>query len=224
MPGESLIRRRLKLRELDILMTVARMRGMRKAAGHLHMSQPAISKAIADLERTLGVTLLDRGPHGVEPTAYGRALLDCGMAVFDDLRQGIRNIEFLADPTVGEIRIGSNETLIAGLLPAVFGRLRRQHPGIAVHVTPIPTSVEQQHELRERKVDLIVGRIPASVDENVAAEVLFNERTFVVAGPKNRWARRRKIELAELADEPWSLPSPDTPLGSLVSVAFRVNC
>ena len=223
MPGESLIRRRLKLRELDILMVVAHMGGMRKAAGHLHMSQPAVSKAIADLERTLGVTLLDRGPHGVEPTAYGRALLDCGIAVFDDLRQGIRNIEFLADPTVGEIRIGSNETLIAGLIPAVFRRLRRQHPGIAVHVTPIPAPMEQQHELRERKVDIIVGRIPPSIDEDVAADVLFDERTYVVAGLKNRWARRRKIKLAELADEPWSLPSPNTLIGSLVADAFRAN-
>jgi len=97
---------------------------MRKAADYLHMSQPAVSKAIVNLEHTLGVILLDRSPHGVEPTQYGRALLDCGMAVFDDLRLGIKNIEFLADPTVGEIRIGSNEALSAGLLPAVFGRLR----------------------------------------------------------------------------------------------------
>jgi DNA-binding transcriptional LysR family regulator len=145
------------------------------------------------------------------------------MAVFDDLRQGIRNIEFLADPTVAEIRIASNETLIAGFLPAVFGRLRRQHSGIAVHVTPIPAPSEQQRELRERKVDFVIGRIPPSVDEDIAADILFNERTFVVAGPKSRWARRRKIELAELADESWSLPSPDTLVGSLVADAFRAN-
>jgi DNA-binding transcriptional LysR family regulator len=205
------------------LMAVVQMGGMRKAAGHLHISQPAVSKAIADLEHTLGVTLLDRGPHGVEPTPYGRALLDCGKAVFDDLHQGIRNIEFLADPTAGEIRIGSNETLIAGFLPAVFGRLRRQHPGIVVHVTPIAAPTEQQHELRERKVDLIVGRIPPSIEEGVVADILFHERIFVVAGRQSKWASRRKIELAELADEPWTLPSPDTLIGSLVADAFRAN-
>jgi DNA-binding transcriptional LysR family regulator len=222
-PWDNQTKRRLKLRELDILMAVVKMGGMRKAADHLHMSQPTVSKAIADLERTLGVPLLDRSPQGVEATQYGRALLDCGMAVFDDLRQGIKNIEFLADPTVGEIRIGSNEALIAGLLPAVFGRLRRQRPGISIHVKPVSILAHQYLELRDRKVDLIVGRIPESIEEDVTADALFRERTFVVAGLKNKWAHRRKIELSELADEPWSLPSPETLVGSLVADAFRAS-
>src|SRR5262249_2062012 len=176
-PWDSQTKRRLKLRELDILMAVVKMGGMRKAADHLHMSQPTVSKAIADLEHTLGVPLLDRSPQGVEPTQYGRALLDCGVAVFDDLRQGIKNIEFLADPTVGEIRIGSNEALTAGLLPAVFGRLRRQRLGISIDVKPVSILAQQYLELRDRKVDLIVGRIPASIEEDVKAEALFRERT-----------------------------------------------
>jgi DNA-binding transcriptional LysR family regulator len=222
-PWDTRIRRRLKLRELDILMAVIEAGGMRKAADHLHMSQPAVSRAIADLERTLGVTLLDRGSQGVEPTVYGRALLDCGVAVFDDLRQGLRSIEFLADPTVGEIRIGSNEALIAGLLPAVFSRLRRQHPGVSIHIMPVAIPARQRNELSERKVDVIVGRITSSIGEDITADVLFHERTFVVAGLQSKWARRRKIELAELANEPWSLPSPDTLIGSLIADAFRAS-
>ena len=221
MPWDNQTKRRLKLRELDILMAVVKMGGMRKAADHLHMSQPTVSKAIADLEHTLGVPLLDRSPQGIEPTQYGRALLDCGMAVFDDLRQGIQNIEFLADPTVGEIRIGSNEALIAGFLPAVFGRLRRKRPGISIHAKPVSILTQQFLELRERKVDIVVGRIPPSIGEDITADILFNERTVVVAGLKSKWAHRRKIELSELADEPWSLPSPDTLVGSLVADAFR---
>src|SRR5262245_33587924 len=106
MPWDSQTRRRLKLRDLDVLMTVAQMSGMRKAADYLHMSQPAVSKTIANLERTLGVTLLDRSARGIEPTEYGRALLHCGVAVFDDLRLGVKNIEFLADPAAGDVRIG----------------------------------------------------------------------------------------------------------------------
>ena len=223
MPWDSQTRRRLKLRELDILMTVVQMGGMRKAADYLHMSQPAVSKAIVNLEHTLGVTLLDRSPQGVEPTQYGRAFLDCGMAVFDDLRQGIKNIEFLADPTVGEIRIGSNEALSAGLLPAVFGRLRRQRPGVATHVKPVSILAQQYLELRERKVDVIVGRIAPSIEEDVLADILFYERTFVVAGLQNKWSRRRKIEFSELGNEPWHLPPPDTLVGSLIADAFRTS-
>jgi DNA-binding transcriptional LysR family regulator len=80
----------------------------------------------------------------------------CGSAVFDDLHQGLKNLKFLADPTVGEIRIGGNESIIGGLLPAVFDRLRRQYPGIAIRVTSVATITQQYRELREL---LILGRI-----------------------------------------------------------------
>ena len=92
------IGRRLKLQDLHILMTVVQAGSMGKAARHLNTSQPNISKSIADLERALGVRLLDRHRQGIEPTEYGRALLDGGTAVFDELRQTVKNIEFLADP------------------------------------------------------------------------------------------------------------------------------
>src|SRR5688572_21626551 len=101
------MRRRLRLRDLDILMTVIQAGSMGKATGRLNMSQPAISKAIADLERALGVRLVDRSRQGVEPTAYGSALIARGVSVFDELRQGVEDIEFLSDPTAGEIRVGS---------------------------------------------------------------------------------------------------------------------
>src|SRR5258708_31031133 len=131
------IGRRMKLHDLHVLMAVAQVGSMSKAAALLNTTQPAISRSIAELEHTTGVRLLDRNRQGVEPTAYGRALLNGGAAVFDDLRQAVKNIEFLADPTVGEIEIGSNEAFIAALLPAVFGPLRRQHPGITVHLRPV---------------------------------------------------------------------------------------
>ena len=88
----------------------------------------------------MGVKLLDRTHQGIEPTEYGRALLDGGAAVFDDLRRAVKNIEFLADPTVGEVRVGSNEAMIAGLIPTVSSRIRRDHPGISIQVTPRRTS------------------------------------------------------------------------------------
>jgi len=92
---------RLKLRDLRLLDAVVRSRSMAKAAIELNISQPAVSKAIAELEHVLGVRLVNRSRQGIEPTEFGRALLDCGVAVFDDLRQGIKKIEFLADPTAG---------------------------------------------------------------------------------------------------------------------------
>ena len=82
------VMRRLKLRELRILMTAAQAGSMGKAATQLALSQPAVSKAIAGMEHTLGVRLLDRTAQGIEPTLYGRVLLKWAAAVFDDLRQG----------------------------------------------------------------------------------------------------------------------------------------
>jgi len=105
------IGRRIKLQDVHILMTVVETGSMGKAARRLNTSQPNISKSIADLEHALGVRLLDRQRQGVEPTAYGRALLDCGLAVFDELRQGVKNIEFLADPASGEARVEANPLL-----------------------------------------------------------------------------------------------------------------
>ena len=100
------IGRRLKLRDLHILLAVAKSGSMGKAAADLAISQPSISKAIADVEHAVGLRLLDRGPHGIEPTIYGRVLLNCGTAVFDELRQGVKALEFLTDPTAGELRLG----------------------------------------------------------------------------------------------------------------------
>ena len=189
------IGRRMKLHDLHVLMAVVQAGSMSKAAQLLNTTQPAISRSIADLEHTIGVRLLDRGRHGVEPTEYGRALLDGGTAMFDDLRQAVKNIEFLADPTVGDVRVGTHDPLMVGVLPAVFERLRRRYPGISIHVTPIVPSAQQYRGLRERKLDLLLGRLVPPIEEDIHVEILFQDRVMIVAGPESKWARRRKVEL-----------------------------
>ena len=222
MKRDSRVRRRLKLRDLDTLVAVAQHGSMAKAAAHLSVSQPAISKAIAEMEHVLGVRLLDRTAHGVEPNLYGRALMKWATVVFDNVKQGVAEIEFLADPTTGELRLGATEPMIAGLLPPIIERLHRQYPRISITVNQV-TATEQYRELRARSVDLILGRIAQPVDEDIEAEVLFHERTFVVAGLDNRWSGRRKISLGELLNEQWVLPPPDTVVGSLIAKAFRAS-
>src|SRR5215475_8037017 len=117
MPWDDRIARRLKLRDLHVLRTVARLGSMNKAASRLAISQPAVSKSITDLEHVLGVSLLDRSRQGVEPTPYGAALLKWSATVFDNLRQGVEELDFLADPAAGELRIATTEVISAGLLP-----------------------------------------------------------------------------------------------------------
>src|SRR5258708_17646087 len=147
--------RRLKLRELRILMTVAEAGSMGKAAVQLALSQPAVSKAIAEMEHTLGVALLDRTAQGVEPTLYGRALLKWATAMFDDLRQGVQEIEFLADPTGGEVRVGCSEIMNTELLPAVIDRLSRQYPRLVFTVMQAATQAEQYRGLRRGRLHFV---------------------------------------------------------------------
>jgi DNA-binding transcriptional LysR family regulator len=129
------IGRRLKLRDLHILLAVVQQGSMAKAASELAISQPAVSKAIADVEHTLGLRLLERSRNGIEPTEYGRALVRHGVAIFDELKQGVRELEFLADPSAGEVRIGTTPPLAASFVSMVIDRLGRRFPRIVFDVT-----------------------------------------------------------------------------------------
>jgi len=211
---------RIKLRDLHVLLAVAERGSMTGAAAQLSISVPVVSKTVADMERVLGVQLFDREARGIAPTIYGRALLDSSVAVFDDLRRGIKEIQFLSDPSAGELSVGAAEPLMAGLVAAVIDRIAAKHPRIVFHA--VQRDIVALHRmLRERQVDLVVARgLRASVDEDLAAEVLFEEQLFVVAGLKNRWSRARKVELADLVDEPWIMPPPETVIGALVQEAF----
>jgi DNA-binding transcriptional LysR family regulator len=214
------IERRVKLRDLRILLAVAQAGGVSKAAERLAISHPAVSKTMGDLERTLGVRLFDRGARGVEPTMYARALLKCGETVFDELRQGLKEVEHLSDPAKGELRIGSTSALMTGFVPAVIDRLTREYPRIVIHAIQA-TSSELYSVLRERKIDLAITRIGRSPrQQDVAEEALFDETLLIVAGKQNPWARRRKINLLELIDEPWIMLPIENPAASLVFDAF----
>lgn len=213
---------RLKLQDLRVLMAVVQAGSMRKAAALLNTTQPAVSRSIAELEHTIGVRLLDRTPQGVAPTAYGRALLDGGAAVFDDLRQAIRNIEFLADPTAGEVRIGSNPLLASTFIFAVIDRLSRRYPRIVFKLETTQTLEVLYRQLSERTVDfLIARRFGPLVDERLEFEFFFEDSFVVAADPKSPWARQRRIALADLVNEPWVLPPPESLIGSSAMAAFR---
>ena len=159
--------------------------------------------------------LLDRNSQGVEVTEYGRVLLDGGTAVFDDLRQAVKNIKFLADPTAGEVRIGCNHFIAGSFVSAVIQRLSRQYPRFVFHI--VTAQAESLHrELTERNVDLLIAaRWGSPMDERLEFESLFEDQYVVVAGAQNPWARKRKIELAQLVNEPWVLPPPRSVVASL---------
>ena len=200
------IGRRMKLHDLHVLMAVAQAGSMSRAAQLLNTTQPAISRSIADLERAIGVRLLDRRRYGIELTEHGRAMRNGGLAMFDELRQAVKNIEFLSDPTAGEVRIGTTPPLAASFVSAVIDRLSQRYPRIVFHVVT-EAGEAQRRNLSERYVDLLIfRRTSVFADEQVAFEKLYESPYIVAAGAKTPWVRRRRIELTELMGESWALP------------------
>ncbi len=223
MPWDQRTKRRIKLRDLDVLMAVIQCGSMAKAANQIAVSQPAVSKAISEMERTLGVQLLDRTAQGVTPTLYGKALQKWATAVFDDLRQGVNELEFLADPAVGEVRVGASEPMQGGFVPHVIDRLTRRHPRVSIHVAQLSAWMGQLHELRARTIDLQIGRLKQPfVEDDLQAEILFNDPAYLVAAAHNPLCRRRNLGLADLVDEHWSLPPPSQNVaGMLFAETFK---
>src|SRR5436853_3010327 len=215
-------RQRIKLRQLEVLRAVAACGTMGRAAERLATTQPVISKSIAELERAVGASLFERGPHGVEPTAYGQALLRRSGIIFDELRGSLEEIAFLADPSVGELRIGCADSMLSGILPVIINRLLVRHPGLSFRVTQAPSGRTLYGELRERKVDLVMGKVGIEeADTDLEQHAVFEEQQIVVAGARTKWAKRRSIKLSDLLNERWVLPSTDSAGGLHVTEVFR---
>jgi DNA-binding transcriptional LysR family regulator len=206
---ESQIGRRLRFRDLHVLSVVVQRGSMAKAAAQLGVSQPSVSEVITDLEHAIGVRLLDRSPKGIEPTIYAIALLKRSLVAFDELKQGIRDIEFLADPALGEVRIGCPAAAMATFLPQLIQKFSEAYPKVVLRVSEV-SPVAAYSGLRDRTHDLHVEWYvpPFSHDEagnDVNVEHLFDDHLVIVSGLHSQWARRRKIDLAELSAELWML-------------------
>ena len=220
MKAADQIARRLRLKDLYTLQAVAELGSMAEASRHLALSQPAISKAIADMEHTVRAVLLDRSSRGVELTDCGQLLLGRARTIFDEMRQGVADIAAMSDPTCGEIRIGTTEPLTV-VLSEIIGHLSRKYPRISYVVT-ISDGDTLDRDLRERKLDVLLRRwVPTLVADDLVVEVLFESLLGVLAGRNHPLLRRKRLELAELVDERWALSPPDSFLGRVVVDVFR---
>jgi DNA-binding transcriptional LysR family regulator len=216
------IGRRVKLRDLHIALAVAEAGSMTRAAEELAVSYPVVSKTISELEHTLGVKLFDRSISGVEPTHYGRALLKSGVAVFDEMRKGLQQIEFIKQPDEGQLRISSAIVTDAGLLSAIIQRFSHEFRRAVLHVLHEDIAIQHYDNLRNRMAELRFGRLPTTITEpDLVAETLFDESLVVVAGSDSHWAKHRNLTLADLIGEPWVLAQPGSLARSLHEEVFR---
>ncbi len=220
---DDLIGQSFTLRDLRILLTAAEAGSMSKAAAALRVSQPAISKSIAQVERELGTPLMKRSSRGIEPTAHGRVLLARIRVAFDELKGSVETMKALADPRSGELRIAASQVAVSSLVPKVINRIYACHPGIVFNVIQVLSLADQVRELDQRNVELVVGRIPLKVDSYLETIELLKDGFVVVAGPRHRWKRRRSVELSELMGEPWTLAPSATVSGTSMAQVFHAN-
>jgi len=221
---DSKIGRRLRLRDLHIFLCVAQHGSMSKAAKELKVSQPAVSGVITSLENTIGERLFDRDQRGVEPTRYGRALLKRSLVIFDELKQGIKDIEYLADPTVGELRIGCVDSIASTILPQVIEGFAERYPQVVLHVDRLVTNDVELAKLRGRSLDVVLVRYFSPFvgeSDDLTIETLFEDYLVIVCGRESRFARRNTLDLAELVHEPWILTPNDTANNTILMDAFR---
>lgn len=220
MNWDERIGRRLKLKDLHTLLTVAEVGSMAKAAQRLALSQPAISKTIAEMEFTLGASLLERSSRGAELTECGHLLIERARVIFDELRAGVSEIEQLSDPLRGSIRIGSTEPVI-GVVAEIISGLARRYPRVTheVMVSDLDTLLVQ---LRERSLDVLVSRwLPPIAADDLAVTTMFNSPLAVMAADSHPLLQRGKLTLDDLTNEQWTLSPPDSFLGRIIAEMFQ---
>jgi DNA-binding transcriptional LysR family regulator len=144
--------------------------------------------------------------------------------VFDEMRQGLRQIEHLTDPASGELAVGCPEIMNAGVLPAICERFLQRHPRVQLRVVHADIALAQYDPLRERKVELLIGRPPDPFfEEGLVSEPLINEPFVAVSGVDSPLASRRRLHLADMIGEAWVLPPHDSTPGTVVAGIFKAE-
>lgn len=215
------IARRVSFRELRLLLAVSRSGSILGAAREIGLTQPAVSKAIADLEETLNVELFDRTNRGVEPTPHGRVLVQHASNMLEQMRQAIEELNFLTDSTHGEVRIGGTPVMCGGLLSKAVSAMQAERPHIRFQMLELD-SERLAEEVRERVIDIGIGRKPILRSEgDISFEKLFEDRLFVVAGTGHPLAKRSTVSLEELVVQCWVLPPSESPVGRQLFKVFE---
>ena len=213
--------RRVKLQQLRIVLAVAENPSLLQAANVVGLSQPAVTKALHELERDLGVSLFERTSRGTHPTSYGELLAGRARIIFSQLARASDELADLQHGVSGNVHVG---TLIAGaahVLPTAVVRMQQLYPDVRIVVTEgtYETLVPQ---LRQGRLDLLLGRLPAlSYREELSVEALYQERVEFVVRPDHPALARTTLTLADTSDWPWILPPPNTTLRQMLESAFH---
>lgn len=200
------------VRDLRYFAAVAEELSFTRAARRLHVSQPALSKQIAQLEAALRARLFDRGHRTIAMTPAGAALLPHARAVLEEWDRGRHAVAAAVSTSDSVLRVGFQTSIGRGLIPAVTQRLARELPGWRLAFRQIPWT-DPSTGLDGAEVDVAVAWLPVPTDGTLSWRVVTVEERWVALPLGHRLARRRRVPFAELAGEPFvALPASAGPL------------
>lgn len=220
-PSIQIMQNRLRLKQLVLIAAINELRSLRKVAEFMHLSQPAATKLLHEIEETLGVTLFDRLPKGMQPTVFGESAVIYANLAIADLSKLRDKLAAQAEGSVGTIALGAIPTPVPGLLANAIVAVKSQFPRLKISVQ-VDTSDALIQLLEQGKLDVVLGRMTdhAKLDQ-LNFEVLDNERLSVVVGSSHPLATERRLRLADLSEQPWVLQPLSTPMRQLLERTFH---
>src|SRR5215468_4165970 len=217
---ERWIARKFRLRHVELIAEVYASRSILKASRRLNLSQPTVTKALQDIESTLGVKLFERTNRGIEPTAYGEIFARHAKVVLAQLRHAAEEIESLRAGYSGKVTVGTLLAASASILPDAIALLKKKRPGVAISVV-VGTYDILVPSLLVGDLDMVLGRLPEqSRSRALVYEDFYAEPVCLVVRPGHPLLRKRRLSLRDLANEAWLLPLPETTLRRQIERAF----
>jgi DNA-binding transcriptional LysR family regulator len=189
----------INLNQLRVFKAVFEERSITSAARRLRISQPAVSKQLAELEASLGAALVDRLPRGIRLTAAGEVLEQHARRIFLAEASAEADLAVLLGLGYGRLAVGASTTIGSYLVPSVFGELHQAHPSIRLELEINNTHVIQQAVL-EGRLDVGLTEGLAS-SESLEVDVFAQDEMIVITSPHHAWASRDGVEPAELQAE-----------------------
>lgn len=221
MKPANLIDGRLKIRHLVLVIAISEHGSIVRAAAHLHITQPVVTRALKELEELVGVELFVRGPKGVRPTVYAEAFLEHARGVLAHLRQASGHVAELANATAGTVTVGVH---LAGgnlLLPRAVALLKSGHPRVNVIIRE-GSPDRLAADLAAGEVDLVIGRKRQSTSPDAAHQTMLYREPFRIVVRRNHPALSLvDPSLGDLEGFPWVLPLSQTSLRGELLEQFR---
>jgi DNA-binding transcriptional LysR family regulator len=217
---ERWITRKFRLRHVELIAEVYASRSVLKASRRLNLSQPTVTKALQDIESTLGLKLFQRTNRGIEPTAYGEIFARHAKIVLAQLRHAAEELESLRAGYSGKVTVGTLLAAAASILPDAIALLKKERPGVAISVS-VGTYDVLMPALLAGDLDMVLGRLPAQGRSSALLyEEFYAEPVCLVTRRGHPLTRKRRLGLRDLTGEPWVLPLPETDLRRQVERAF----